>query len=318
MRQGSRLRADVLNPIRGWKVDSRPIGRDAEIAEIWAFLSAVSGAPAAMVVTGDAGIGKTMIWRHVLQGAGGSSRVLSCQPVQAERPLAFSALDDLFGDVAEEVVPALAGPRRRAVETALLRDPSSEVSPTAPARADHGVPEPRVLARGILDALRILSGATPLMVAVDDAQWLDRPSAGVLEFCFRRLRDGPVSIMLTSRPGNTVPLGLDRALPPDRLGRVQLGPLSLGAIGEMLRARLGAVLPRYALTRLYDTCAGNPFYALECARTLLEHPHVSLTREPIPLPHSLDGLVRHRLRRLAPEVRRVGRWSLPPPTRGSS
>ena len=164
-----------------------------------------------------------------------------------------------------------------------------------------------MLARGILDALRILSGATPLMVAVDDAQWLDRPSAGVLEFCFRRLRDGPVSIMLTSRPGNTVPLGLDRALPPDRLGRVQLGPLSLGAIGEMLRARLGAVLPRYALTRLYDTCAGNPFYALECARTLLEHPHVSLTREPIPLPHSLDGLVRHRLRRLAPEVRRVGR-----------
>ena len=102
------------------------------------------------------------------------------------------------------------------------------------------------------------------MVAVDDAQWLDRPSAGVLEFCFRRLEREPVSIVLTSRTDGTVfPLGLDRALPPDRLGRMRLGPLSLGAIGEILRSRLGTVLPRYTLTRLYEACGGNPFYALE-------------------------------------------------------
>ena len=69
---------------------------------------------------------------------------------------------------------------------------------------------------------------------------------------------------------------------------MQLGPLSLGAIGEILRSRLGAVLPRYALTRLYEACGGNPFYALECARTLLDHPHMPLTNEPIPIPHSLS------------------------------
>ena len=56
------------------------------------------------------------------------------------------------------------------------------------------------------------------------------------------------------------------------------------------------MLPRYALTRLYDTCGGNPFYALEYARTLLDHPHMSLTNEPFPLPRSLDGLVQRRLR----------------------
>jgi DNA-binding CsgD family transcriptional regulator len=144
------------------------------------------------------------------------------------------------------------------------------------------------------------------MIAVDDAQWLDRPSASALEFCFRRLRDEPVSILLTFRTDDMALLGLDRALPPDRLGRVRLGPLSLGAIGEILQARLGTVLPRHALTRLYDTCGGNPFYALECARTLLDHPNMSLIREPIPLPRSLDGLVRHRVRRLMPDVRRVG------------
>ena len=50
-------------------MDSRPVGRDAEIAEIRAFLSAASGAPAALAITGDAGIGKTMMWKHVLQAA---------------------------------------------------------------------------------------------------------------------------------------------------------------------------------------------------------------------------------------------------------
>jgi DNA-binding CsgD family transcriptional regulator len=287
-------------------VDWRPVGRDAEIAKIWAFLSAASGAPAALVITGDAGIGKTMVWRHVVQAAHEYPMVLSCQPSPAERPLAFSALDDLFGGAASDVLPALPGPRRRAVEDALLRDSSLGAPSDRLSQAGRALPDPRLLARGILDALRILSASAPLLVAVDDAQWLDRSSAGVLEFCFRRLRDKPVAILLTLRTDNAVPLGLDRALPPDRLGRVQLGPLSLGTIGEILRSRLGAVLPRHALTRLYDTCGGNPFYALECARTLLDHPNMSLTREPIPLPRSLDGLVRRRVRRLAPDVRRVG------------
>jgi DNA-binding CsgD family transcriptional regulator/tetratricopeptide (TPR) repeat protein len=288
-------------------VDPGLVGRDTEVAHIWAFLSAASGAPTALVITGDAGIGKTVVWQHVLQAANRSSRVLACQPTSTERPLAFAALDDLFGDVTEQVLPALAGPRRHAVEAALLRDSPLEASSAGHFRAGRALPDPRVLARGILDALRILAGSAPLVVAVDDAQWLDQPSAGVLKFCLRRLRDEPVRILLTLRTGEAVPLGLDRALPPDRLGRVQLGPLSIGAIGQILQARLGAALPRYALTRLYDTCGGNPFYALECARTLLDQPHMPLTREPIPLPRSLDGLVRHRLRRLTPDVRWVGR-----------
>src|ERR1700677_878305 len=137
-------------------MDSRLVGRDAEISEIWAFLSAASGGPAALAITGDAGIGKTKVWEHVLQDACRSFRVLSCQPAPAERPLAFSALDDLFGDVAGEVLPALPGPRRQAVELALLHDMSPGPLPTGPPGADRLQPEPRVLARGILDALRLL------------------------------------------------------------------------------------------------------------------------------------------------------------------
>jgi DNA-binding CsgD family transcriptional regulator/tetratricopeptide (TPR) repeat protein len=288
-------------------VDSGLVGRDSEIAEICAFLAATSAAPAALAITGDSGIGKTVVWQHVLQATHRSSRVLSCQPAPAERPLAFSALEDLFGDVVEEVLPALQGPRRRAVETALLRDVSAHTSRKGRFESGRSPPERQVLARGVLDTLRILSESAPLMLAVDDAHWLDRPSAAVLEFCFRRLQREPVTVLLASRKNNAAfPLGLDRALPPDQLHRVLLGPLSLGAIGEILRSRLGAVLPRYNLTRIYDACGGNPFYALECGRALLDHPHMPLTNEPIPIPHNLSDLVRRRLRRLSPDVRRVG------------
>ena len=280
-------------------MDSELVGRDAEIAEIRAFLSAAPGALGAVAITGDAGIGKTVVWQHLLQAAGRSSRVLSCRPTAAERPLAFSALDDLFGDVAEQVLPALPGPRRRAVELALLRDVSIESQP-----------EPRGLARGILDALRILAADARVTVAVDDAQWLDRPSAGVLEFCFRRLRREPVTVLLTFRDGDSgggFPLGLDGALPPDRLGHVHLGPVSRGAIGEIIRVRLGTALSRYALTRLYEACGGNPFYALEYARALAGRPQMSRTHEPIPIPDSLGDLMRRHTRQLTRDVRQVGR-----------
>lgn len=287
-------------------MDSGPIGRYAEAAEISALLSTTSEAPTALLITGDAGIGKTVVWRHSVQIARRSTRVLVCQPAAAERPLAFSALDDLFAEVVDEVLPALTAPRRRAVAAALLRDVSPGRTSAAFCEASRTPPERRVLAQGTLDALRILSRSMPLVVAVDDAQWLDRPSGGVLEFCFRRLKREPVSILLTFRTDDPVPLGLDRALSPQRLRRVQLGPLSRGAIGQIVRAQLGVALPRYTLTRLYDTCGGNPFYALEAARALLGQPRMPRTNEPIPIPQSLSDLVRHRVRQLAPQARLVG------------
>jgi DNA-binding CsgD family transcriptional regulator len=279
-------------------VDFKLIGREDEIAEICGFFSTPPRTPKALVISGDVGIGKTMVWKHVAQEASQSARVLSCRPASAERPLAFSALVDLFGEVADEILSAVAGPRRRALETALLHDRAEAVRTR---------PERQVVARGVLDALRILSAAAPLVIAVDDAQWLDRPSASVLEFCFRRLEIESVSILVTLRADSGAgPLGLDRVPMPVRLGRVRLGPLTLGAIGEILRSRLGVVLPRYALTRLYEACGGNPFYALECARTLAGRPRMSSSQEPMPVPPRLGELVQHHVSQLTPGVRWAG------------
>ena len=181
------------------------------------------------------------------------------------------------------------------------------------------MPDRQVLARGVLDAFRNLSSARPLLVAVDDAQWMDRRSADVLEFCFRRLEREPVSILLTLHRADLVSqLGLDRALSPGRLSHVTLGPLGLGTIGEILRSRLGAAFPRYTLTRLYEACGGNPFYALESARALVERQRTSIVNEPIPVPKSLGDLVRHRLGGLSPEARDVAGWSPPAPTHASA
>jgi DNA-binding CsgD family transcriptional regulator/tetratricopeptide (TPR) repeat protein len=166
------------------------------------------------------------------------------------------------------------------------------------------------VARGILDVLRILAATSPLVLAIDDAQWLDPPSAGSLEFCFRRLDDEPVLVLLTcsgEHVSDSVPLGLARALSPDRLQQVPLGPLSLGAIGTVMRSKLGAVFPRHTLTRLYEACGGNPFYALESARALMDGPRLPATNEPIPLPPRLSDLVRSRVHHLSPSARQVSR-----------
>ena len=117
-----------------------------------------------------------------------------------------------------------------------------------------------------------------------------------------------MAILRTFRgAGVAPPLGLDRALPPGRSLQVTLGPLSPGAIGEILRSRLGVVLPRYTLARLYEDCGWNPFYALESARALVGHQLSSVASGPIPVPNSLGDLVRHRAHGLSAEARDVGR-----------
>src|ERR1700704_4381435 len=139
------------------------VSREAELASVQAFIGRPASGPAALVLEGEAGIGKSTLWlAGVEQARALGIRVLSSRPAAAERGLAHVGLGDLFEDVLDEVLPALSAPRRRAVEAALL---------LGDAHADSV--DPRALGIATRSALQLLAKDAPLLVAIDDLQWLD-------------------------------------------------------------------------------------------------------------------------------------------------
>ena len=86
----------------------------------------------------------------------------------------------------------------------------------------------------------------PVLLALDDLHWLDGPSANALEYALRRLRDEPIAVLAANRVPHRPALDLVRVFDTSRVQRVRVGPLSLGAIGRVLRQRLDLALPRPA------------------------------------------------------------------------
>src|SRR5712691_11419317 len=98
------------------------VGRAAELAAFPPFLDAVLDGPAALVLEGDAGIGKTALWvAGATLARERGYHVLSCRPAEAETPLPFAALGDLLDKVPENALADLAEPQRRALAVAMLR-----------------------------------------------------------------------------------------------------------------------------------------------------------------------------------------------------
>ena len=119
--------------------------------------------------------------------------------------------------------------------------------------------------------LRLLAADRPVLIAIDDAQWLDESTAAILAYALRRLVDQPVGLLATVRTGAETPAsdGLLAALPADRLERVELGPMHLAALHRLFQVRLGRSFPRLVLVRIEEASGGNPLYALELGRALL-------------------------------------------------
>ena len=170
-------------------VATQVIGRDEELGSVEAFLAGVEQGPAALVLSGEAGIGKTMLWEAGVEEAERRfGRVLSHRSVEAEALLSFAGISDLLAPVFDEVAPALAPLRRRALEVALLL--------AEPGKAPS---DPRLIGLSLLDVLRALAEEGPVVVALDDVQWLDSSSAAVLQIALRRLRGEPVGLLVTLR-----------------------------------------------------------------------------------------------------------------------
>jgi DNA-binding CsgD family transcriptional regulator len=273
------------------------IARQSELAALDDFLESSDEWPATLYFEGAAGIGKTRLWREGLDRARGRGlRVLATRPGSAEVRLAFAGIADLLGDVFEDVLPRLPTPQRRSLSVALLLDDP-----------EGSAPDDRAVAAALLAALRIVAAQGPVVLAVDDMQWLDGASVRTLAFALRRLDGEPVGVLGTIRvsPDEMEPEQLLNALAHERLARISLAPLSLGALYELVAERLGVNLSRTTLLRLHDTSGGNPFYALELARALVESGDDLPPNETLPVPSGLRDLVEGRLGGLSARARDV-------------
>ena len=255
------------------------VGRERELAAVAAALQ--GGASRAVLIEGEAGIGKTSVWRAAVDEARRAGmRVLRAAPGPGEQALAFAGLGDLLADVLDSVEDALPPPQRRAVAVALqLEDPAGEP------------PSSTAIASATLSALRAVAAIDgPVLLAVDDVQWLDASSATILAFVLRRVEPEAVAVLLAHRTGE--PPGPLAAVVDARGGEVvALAGLSLGAIQRLLATRLELPASRPLLRRIHEVSGGNPFYALELGRAAAR----SGERTMPPVPPQLHELVAARL-----------------------
>lgn len=267
---------------------SQIVGRAPELAAVERFLA--EPVSHAFLLVGEPGVGKTTVWEAGVAAASGQGiRVLSARPSDAEAQLSFAALADLLGEVDTATLDA-PRPQLRALEVALVRaEPEAEP------------PESFAIAAGFLSVLKTLSDGNPLLLAIDDVQWLDRPSAAVLTFAARRIAGHQVRFLLTRRNGE--PTGLEQALEEPGLERLQVGPLSLGATRALLSRRLGLTVSRRVVRQIVETAQGNPLVMLELGRVLAERGLPDSGSE-LPLPRIAGDLFGARLQAVTEASRR--------------
>lgn len=235
------------------------VSRSKEMQAVDDLLSSTGAGPSGLVIAGEPGIGKTTLWlAGVARAREFGFRVLSARADRAESVLSYATVADLLVDVEADVFDGLSELQRMAIDRVLFR-----------AETDGPPTDQRVTASAIVSLLAALVVDEPVLLAIDDVQWLDASSQAVLAFAARRLT-GRIGMLLTGRAhafdADPAPwLQLDR---PEAVRRLRVGPLSLGALHAMIVDRLGRTLPRPTMVRIVQMSGGNPYYALELARAV--------------------------------------------------
>src|SRR3984957_1510244 len=244
------------------------IGRDAGLARLHALVDPLPQASQVLVVTGEAGMGKTVLLADAADRARRAGmRVLSVAGRESESRLAFAGLHQLL----RPVLASAAGLPRRLAQ-ALLG--------ALGFAADPGAPDPLLTGVAVLTLLSDLSERSPLLVVADDAHWLDRGSLDALSFAGRRL-DAERIVLLVGARGEAPPPGFDRDFP-----ELHLEPLSAAEAGLLLdrqpRPPRGRAGPR---ARARPRGPGNPRALTELATVTADDPAPSRrwAAEPLPL-----------------------------------
>jgi DNA-binding CsgD family transcriptional regulator len=264
------------------------VGRDIELASIRDALAAIDDGPLVIVLEGDAGIGKTVILRAAVEAARAAGRlVLTAFATEREAPLGYATLTDLLSDVADATTLRVPPRQREALDIVLLR--SSRDAPI----------DPRLVATATSTTLTALADAGPLVVAIDDPQWVDTASFAALAFAFRR---APRTLgVIVSRRTDDIVLEADRLeaqVPGARTVRIRPRPLTVTGIHHLLEQRVGSVPRRQVLTRIVAVSGGNPFIALELGRAVVDAHAQDDGTTPLPVSATLRQLIDRRLDRL--------------------
>jgi DNA-binding CsgD family transcriptional regulator len=264
------------------------VGRDEELAAIThLLLQAAAGGSGSCLIDGAVGIGKTALWNAAVELAGQRGYlVLKAHPVEAETAYSFAAVADLLRPALDEVLKGLPAPQKVALERALFIDEGNDRAPDA-----HAV------SMAALTALELLAKKRPVVVAVDDAQWLDSPSRMTLQFVARRLTARMVLLITERTDGHG-----DTTIQLEGV-HLTLRPLSAGALQQFIHERIGVALPRPTLLRLHEASGGYPLYALEIARALRARSSDLPVTDPLPVPGNLRQLVGRRLAAISPDTR---------------
>jgi len=253
--------------------------------ELLARARAELAAGGSVLLWGPAGIGKSAVL-DVMAAQREATLVLRAAAAEAEAELPYLALVDLFDGVLDTAVATLPAHLRAALDGALLRS------------AVPATPQDQLAVRlAVLELLRGLAASRPVLVVLDDAQWIDEPSAGVLRFVARRLEGVAVQVVAAERVADGgAPARGDLCPPP--CTEVLVPPLTESDVADILRARFGAGVARHRLQRVYAASGGNPMFAVELGRALQERGEISPTG-PLPVPDRLRGLLAARLARLS-------------------
>ena len=253
-------------------------------------LDGVESGPSGVALEGPPGVGKTTIWREAVEAARRREfAVISTAPAEPDTSLAFSGLGDLVADLAGEVDGDLPGPQRRALAGALLLEDQID----APV-------EPQALSRAILTLLQRAAARGPLVIAIDDEQWLDPASAGALAFALCRLREERIGVLLARRSPSSGELwpALSHGFAGEGLESMAVEPLSFEASDQLVTERLGRSLSRTLMRRVYDVSGGNPLFALAIARELRVGLASGVDERDLPVPASLTDALAKRLQRV--------------------
>jgi DNA-binding CsgD family transcriptional regulator len=276
------------------------LGRDSECSQIDRMLDdARRGISSALVVRGQAGIGKTALCRYAVSRAEGM-RVVTARGVEFESGLPFAGLSELFRSVLKQM-DAIPRPQAAALADALALDPPKPLR-TSELAGERRYTERFTVYAATLSLLAAVAEDVPLLAVIDDAHWLDEPSAEALLFAARRLHTEGVILLFAVRDGESA-----SAFDATGLPELVLSGLDRESSQTLLSQCTGHRIAKAVAEQLIESTGGNPLALKEISSVLSQAQLAGseLLDDPLPAGPSLERVFRRHVSRLPAGAQRA-------------